>query len=274
MADGPTLVFKIAVSPLTGNPLSVMPDAGIVSSVGEAVNRTFSWSGGTNPIQLHSADFSLFEGLVFSDGGVTGTPTGRGSEFLTFVASDSSVPQQMASNFYSIAIGDANGAAGFLPSVVPTVGSVGEPYSAKLGDTCTLASGSVIPSGLTVNACELSGLPDTPGTTQFNITADLEGSTARNAIVVRIGAASDLVIDTWWLAPVTTGAAYSGQIAASGGDGAYFFQVAAGSLPNGISMGTDGAFSGVPTVAGTFEFSVSVTDAQQVSAHALIIEVD
>jgi CSLREA domain-containing protein len=49
-------------------------------------------------------------------------------------------------------------------------------------------------------------------------------------------------------------------LSATGGTGSYSFTVTAGSLPNGISLLSTGAFTGPPTAAGTFNFTVQVTD--------------
>jgi len=63
------------------------------------------------------------------------------------------------------------------------------------------------------------------------------------------------------------GTAYSDTLAASGGTGAYTWSVSSGSLPAGITLGsTTGTLAGTPTAAGTFSFTVQVTDADGQSA--------
>ena len=70
-----------------------------------------------------------------------------------------------------------------------------------------------------------------------------------------------LVISTTTLPSGVAGTAYSASIAASGGAGTLHWTVATGALPTGIALSpTTGALTGTPTTAGTFTFSVSVTD--------------
>ena len=58
-----------------------------------------------------------------------------------------------------------------------------------------------------------------------------------------------------------TTAAYAQSLAASGGSGTgYTWAVTGGSLPSGVTLGTDGTFSGTATAAGTSNFTAIVTD--------------
>jgi len=57
----------------------------------------------------------------------------------------------------------------------------------------------------------------------------------------------------------TVGQAYSQTLEASGGKTPYLWSLDAGSPPSGLSLGSDGAISGVPTVAGSADFRVRVT---------------
>ncbi|HYX26938.1 MAG TPA: Calx-beta domain-containing protein, partial [Pyrinomonadaceae bacterium] len=57
------------------------------------------------------------------------------------------------------------------------------------------------------------------------------------------------------------GVAYSQTIGASGGTASYSFGVTGGSLPDGLSLATDGTLSGTPSAYGTFNFTVTATDA-------------
>ncbi|MBP7867975.1 MAG: putative Ig domain-containing protein, partial [Acidobacteria bacterium] len=58
----------------------------------------------------------------------------------------------------------------------------------------------------------------------------------------------------------TANSVYSQAITASGGTGSYSFTVTAGTLPDGLSLAADGMLSGTPTVANTFNFTITATD--------------
>jgi autotransporter-associated beta strand protein len=63
--------------------------------------------------------------------------------------------------------------------------------------------------------------------------------------------------------PLPTGAvdvAYSQTLTGGGGTGPYSFSVIAGSLPGGFTLDSGGLLSGSTTAAGTFNFTVQVTD--------------
>jgi uncharacterized repeat protein (TIGR01451 family) len=61
------------------------------------------------------------------------------------------------------------------------------------------------------------------------------------------------------------GVPYNQAITASGGTPPYAFSVTAGSLPSGLSLSGSGVLSGTPTSAGSFSFTVRVTDAAECS---------
>ena len=56
------------------------------------------------------------------------------------------------------------------------------------------------------------------------------------------------------------GVAYSQTLAISGGMFPYTWSIFAGSLPDGLSLSSDGLISGAPTSTGTSSFTVQVTD--------------
>src|ERR1022692_3007266 len=60
----------------------------------------------------------------------------------------------------------------------------------------------------------------------------------------------------------TIGTPYSGSLSAMHGTPPYVFSVLSGTLPNGLSLSSNGQVSGTPTVAGSFQFSVTVRDSQ------------
>jgi hypothetical protein len=59
---------------------------------------------------------------------------------------------------------------------------------------------------------------------------------------------------------------YSATLAATGGTQPYTWTILSGSLPPGLSLSSAGVISGTPTAAGTFNFTVQVTDSASNSA--------
>ena len=69
-----------------------------------------------------------------------------------------------------------------------------------------------------------------------------------------------LAVTTASLAGGTVGTAYSQALAGTGGAGTYTW-TETGALPGGLTLSTAGTLSGTPTAAGTFPFTVTMTDA-------------
>ena len=59
----------------------------------------------------------------------------------------------------------------------------------------------------------------------------------------------------------TVGFAYSQNLSAAGGTAPYGYAVTAGTLPPGLTLSAAGLLSGTPTASGTFNFTVTATDA-------------
>ena len=60
-----------------------------------------------------------------------------------------------------------------------------------------------------------------------------------------------------------TDSAYVDTIQAIGGSGSYAYSIINGALPDGLGIGSDGRITGVPTSAGSFNFTVRVRDLSQ-----------
>jgi hypothetical protein len=74
------------------------------------------------------------------------------------------------------------------------------------------------------------------------------------------------ILSTSPLGIATAGSAFSRQLLASGGASPYTWSIVSGSLPSGLSLFPGGLVSGTPVDTGTSEFTVKVTDPQNVSA--------
>lgn len=158
------------------------------------------------------------------------------------------------------------------------VGTVGATYPAQSPPVLAVGAGtapftwtvssaaSTFPPGLTLGSqsegsvVTVTGTPTTAGTYTFTAqVTDAANTTASQKMSITVDAA--LSFTTTSLPNGTAGTNYSGQVNAAGGAPPYtFYGPATGTLPTGLSMDTTGAISGEPTAAGTFNFSVQVTD--------------
>jgi len=157
-------------------------------------------------------------------------------------------------------------------TVTPGSLSAGVAYSAYTQGTAFLATGGTapyvytqsgtLPPGMSFNATTraITGTPSAPGTYTFTITAtdanSCPGSTTYNLVIncpaIAVAPAS--------VAGGTVNAAYTQTFTATGGNGTYTWSVIGGSLPSGLILSPGGVLSGVPTMAGSSNFTVQARD--------------
>ena len=84
--------------------------------------------------------------------------------------------------------------------------------------------------------------------------------------------ANKLNISTPVLPDATQGTAYNQTLTASGGSGSYTsFAVTVSSLPNGLTLATNGTLSGTPSAAGSFAFTITATSATGSQSYTVTI---
>jgi hypothetical protein len=118
-------------------------------------------------------------------------------------------------------------------------------------------------------AAAVAGTPTTVQTSTFTIKAtDTNGLTATHTYTIRINPAITLAITPEQWAPTSVGNFNNLWIDGSGGVRPYRWAVTAGQLPPGMTLIQDNAsgplvrVSGTPTTAGTFSWTLRLTDAQ------------
>lgn len=165
----------------------------------------------------------------------------------------------------SVFAGAALAQVSITPNVVPG-GTAGTPYSQAF-----LASGGVAPYAFTnevgrlpnvltlTPAGLLSGTPQ-PATVPFEIWAtDADGREAR--ITAGVSVIQYTLALSPALPPGMIGQPYAGSIGVSGGVPPYTCTITSGSLPLGVTLGTNCTISGVPAIDGTYTFTIQVSDA-------------
>ncbi|WP_296599920.1 putative Ig domain-containing protein [Phenylobacterium sp.] len=239
-------------------------------TVGAAYSQTLGATGGTSPYSFSVTSGSLPAGLSLASGGaITGTPTTAGAYSFTVTVTDAA--SATASQAYSGTVAAAPVSLAITGSLsAPTVGAA---YSQTLGATggtspysFSVTSGS-LPAGLSLaSGGAITGTPTTAGAYSFTVTVtDAASATASQAYSGTVAAAPvSLAITTGSLPGGTVGAAYSQALGASGGTSPYSFGVTSGALPPGLALG--GGVAGTPTTAGTYNFTITVTDAASATA--------
>ena len=264
--------------------LTITPPPGIIAItttsmaggvVGTPYTQTLSALGGTGTYRWQLTAGTLPAGLTLtsSTGVINGTPTAAVTAIpLSFTVTDSSSPALSASASFTLTI-----AAPTLKITTTSLntGLVNNPYSQTLaasGGTAPhswkLVTGR-LPGGFTLNALtgEISGTPivEVPGSFLIfqvtdassppqTATQPLTLTVALNLPVLRMTAIS--------LPDGVVNSTYSHTLAATGGNGAYTWQLTNGTLPPGMSLNAfTGVISGTPTaIANAIPLVFKVTD--------------
>lgn len=256
--------------------LDFTPDVLPNGSVGRAYQSQFSAIGGTGQYRFSpGAGTNLPPGLSLSTSGViSGTPTAEG--LFRFVVGLTSGDESIE-KLVRITIDPP--ALAISPDSLPegmrgvayqtTFGASGgtSPYSFRI-------SGGQLPSGLTLAPSGLlSGSPTATGSSRFTVevTDNAKRTGSRDyTLVVR----EELRITTEILPNGAQGEAYSALVEAAGGLIPYSFSLAAGALPPGVTIASDGRLSGSPTQGGRFTPTVQVTDRNSRTAQrAFVIDI-
>ena len=236
--------------------------------VGTSYGATLQSSGGTGALSWSITTGSLPAGLSLNanTGAISGTPTTTGTSNFTVQVSDSASTPMSATAQLSIVI--ASGL--IITTTLLSAGSVGVPYSAALqasGGTGSLSwsvTAGSLPAGFTLDsgAGTISGTPTVSGISKFTVIVTDSGTPAQTATQkLSITIMSGLTISTTTLADGTVNVAYSATVEENYGTLPVSWSISSGTLPSGLSIdAATGNISGTPTVAGTSNFTVMVTD--------------
>ena len=171
----------------------------------------------------------------------------------------------------SLSGANTSGALTVTTSSLPN-GTVNQPYSASVSGSggkapYTWSVTPALPTNLSFDTITgaITGTPVTAGTTSHTFTLQDSSSppqTVQKALTLTINPApAPLSITTTSLPDGFVGEAYNQAVQATGGSGALTWSIAAGTLPQNLSLDpTIGVISGTPTAAGTSSFTVRVAD--------------
>jgi uncharacterized protein (TIGR03437 family) len=266
---------------LTVNPaLMLAPPTLTAGQVGINYSQAFTASGGSGGYTYLFSGTSV-PGLNFVGNVLSGNPTKGGIYQFTITAKDSlgysvGIP-------YILSI--ANPPITVQPASIPS-GQAGVAYSQTFtasggnGGPYTFSINPPSPFGLTFSgappaSATLSGSPTSFGTTGVTVTATdgtLSGHTDYSLTI----APATLTLSPSSIPNGTVGTTYSQVITASGGLGTYTFSIV-GTQPPGLGLTPNGAtatLGGTPTTAGSYNFSVQVTDGSKMASQSYPVTIN
>ena len=239
-------------------------------------NYAFSYqivaAGGTTPY-TYAAATSLPAGLSLNtaSGLISGTPTTLGSTKFSFTVTDhngNTAQGSVTINVKVIGITSALSVSAIENNIFTyTINGAGGSGTYTYGLTGSL------PSGLTFNSStgQITGNATVLGT--FNVTLNLtdandSSNTASATLTITVNTVGFISASS--VAGIN-GVAFSFSLSASGGTSPYTYQMTGGSLPTGLTLtGSTGIISGTPSVTGSFNVTLKVTDSASHSATATL----
>jgi hypothetical protein len=263
-----TRFFSLTINPALSITTASLPPA----VAGVSYSQALAATGGVPPYVWSVALGALPAGITLNplSGVLGGTPSVAGSFSFTIQVADTAAATAVREYTLTVAAG--------LTITTPTQlssGALSTPYQATLAAsggkapyTWSLASGS-LPAGLTISpgAGVISGTPTAAGNFSFVVqVADSAGVTASRAMTLAI-LSSLTIASTSQLAAGTVGAGYSHTLTVTGGAPPYAWTITSGQLPASLTLNSStGVISGTLSAAGSFSFTVRVSDSTGQSA--------
>jgi hypothetical protein len=280
-----------------GAPLSMLPASGTALTAGKAgtayTNAQITGSGGTAPYTCALANGTTVPGglTLNSNCSITGTPSASASGSFQVTLTDSASPQASLTQTYSLTVNPSGSNKNIgVPENVGGATATTLALTMNCNPSCTsvsiatsstgtgaTSSGSLI---LTRGTMSVSGgvvtyLPSQLGTsygasagpyadTAYYSVTDSNGTSTWSTINIYIQPAT-LSVSPSTLPVGSVGAAYSQEIAATGGYGSNTCALTIGTLPSGLSF-TGCTIAGTPSATGTANITVTVTDGSSPAA--------
>ncbi|WP_198598423.1 putative Ig domain-containing protein, partial [Mangrovicella endophytica] len=235
---------------------------------GEEVTATIVDAGVFGPMNgdavfLSRADYT--NAYVYSsDTGLAGTHTLTAPS--SFLRANGLLVSITAYDSISSVTVTCSGTSPTVTGITPTSGSTAGGTAVTLDGTNLANVTSVTFDGVaatSVSATATSITATTPAHAPGIVNVTVSGTTGSATVVNGFTYIVPMTVSpaAGPLPGATAGTAYSQAIIASGGTAPYGYAVTAGALPAGVTLSTGGTLSGTPTAVGTFNFTVTATDA-------------
>ena len=247
-AYGSSVTFTATVTPTTATGTVTFTDGSTTLGTATISNGSATYSTSTLASGSQSIKAS-YSGDTNDNGSTSAT--------LTQTVNKTNTTVTLASSANPSAYGSS---VTFTATVTPTTAT----------GTVTFTDGSTTLGTGTISAGKATFSISTLGVGSNSITASYGGDTNDNSststvLTQTINSAPQVV--TTSLPAGTAGTSYSATLAATGGTTPYRWSTSSGSLPAGLSLNANtGAITGTPTVAGTSNFTVQVSDANNLTA--------
>ncbi len=234
----------------------------------QAYNAVLSVSGGSAPYHFAVKSGSLAQGLTLNSatGSISGTPVSAGSYSFEVMVTDAPLPDEGVQTFV-VTVGSGDSVkVSVSPTSVTLVAGQKQQFTATVSGTANTAVTWSATGGL-IDAGGLYTAPSVNAQTNIVVAAVSKADPQRKA-------SASLTVDKIQPPTITNGnlpqgqlgSSYSETLTAKGGTQPYSWSISAGSPPAGITLTSDGKFSGLPASTGTSSFTASVQDSKGLSA--------
>jgi hypothetical protein len=244
--------------------------------VNQSYNAVIAVAGGSSPYHFSVKTGSLPPGLSLNPatGTFSGKPTTVGNFPFEVIVTDSPHLDEGSQLFsFVVSTGGGGGGNGNIEvSVSPTSATLYskgvQQFTANVSGTSNTAVTWSATTG-TISASGAYTAPTVTSSTSATITATSNAEPSKSAsaiLTIDPISGQPLQITTSGVPQGQQGETYGEMFSATGGSTPYSWTISAGSAPPGISMNSSGDLAGTPSTVGTFNFTVTVTDATSKTA--------
>jgi large repetitive protein len=268
-----TATLAIGMTIVVQPPLSATNLPLLDAIIGQPYHTNLVAAGGTGTYSWSVSAGALPAGIVLaSNGSLTGVATTPGTTHPTFQVTSGA---QTATQTMAFSAEPPLS----ITTVSFPIGQVGVAYNQAIvatgGNGIYLDSvvGGSLPTGLVLSGSSITGVPQLPGSFNFQIQVRSGTQITVQAYSVSMLPGNPLIITTQGLPGAYPNVPYVQGLAATGGSGTFVWTITSGTLPGLMSMNSGGVISGTPTGIATDTFTVQVSSGGQTASQVLTLTV-